>query len=185
MQVAEGETKKFLGQEFLTWLWYYGEQHDWKINLSKDECVEFGMELDDEKPKELLVFEPEDDNQCIPRLQGGGTRESKEADVCLQLGKKLSIAKMCVVYSGQVWAFTCRGDRLSISGLTLETPDNLIEDSDRLQELAQRLEKFNEVFDKLYYSFLAVRLSPAWMKKELPAIREWIQTRSQKKDEEN
>lgn len=178
MQVAEGESKEFLGQEFLTWLWYYGEKNDWKIELNRKELIEYGFDLEEQEMKELLVFQPSTLRGCIPRLQGQETRKSQEADASLKQGKILAIAKMWVIYDSHEWIFTCRGDRFGISGLTLSTMDSTSAE-ERFQGLAQNFELFNEVFDKMYEFFLERRLSPSWQKKELPAILQWIQNRAE------
>lgn len=174
MQVVEAEKKNFLGQEFLTWLWFHGEENDWTLQFSDHDHVDYDIENEE---KGLLVMEPDNtQNSCIQKLQGVNPRTCNEATEGLKSGKKVSIAKMWVSYQNSEWTFTCRGEKLAVSGLALCLPSSNTP-RERFYELAENLEKFSEVWDKMFASFLKIRLSPEWEESELPNMRAWIQNR--------
>ncbi len=176
MQVVEAEKKNFLGQEFLTWLWYYGEKHEGTLEISKEEQVNYEIE----KEKGLLVLEPvSTDDSCIQRLQGANSSTCAEATEGLKSGKKVALVKMWLKYQDCEWTFTCRGEKLAVSSLVLGNPNSSVSD-ERFYELVEKLEKFVMVWDKMFAVFLKIRLSSDWQKKELPSISTWIQEREEK-----
>ena len=166
MQIPEGETREFLGLEFLTWLWYRGEVDHWNINFSPTDRVSYGMD-------ELLALEPEDPTSCSHRLSGPVPVSSPEAQIGLQEGKKVSIARFFLVYKEREWSVTCHADNFQFSSLKLLKPTTA-DAEDRFVELAEDLEAVISLFDRIYISFLQIRLSPEWEQKELPAIRKCI-----------
>lgn len=171
MLVSEGEVKEFLGQEFLTWLWYRGETNSWCLNFGDSEQVSYGMD-------ELLVLEPEDPNSCSQRLAGPVPVNSPEAQIGLQEGKKVSAVRIVLVYKEREWSVTWRANNFHFSSLKLMKPTTA-DPEDRFAELADDLENALAVFDRMYNMFLEIRLSPAWEQRELPAIYQWIKDKQQ------
>lgn len=165
MLVPEGETKEFLGQEFLTWLWYYGENNNWKFSMT-DGDVHYGMD-------ELLSLES-DAPVSKQRLSGPVPTNTPEARVGLSEGKKVDAARMVLVYRDREWTFTCNANDFKFSSLNLMKPTTAnIED--RFTELVADLEDIAALFDHIYRCFLEIRLSPAWEETELPSMRKWIE----------
>ncbi len=185
MLVAEGESKDFLGQEFLTWLWYYGETHEWTLPISEQETVSYGMDHDEEdddpdkqKMKEVVVLEPPNEETCVQRLQGRKTIDSPEAIVALKQGKKIAMVRLHLSYQDRLWLFLCKAEHLSISSLKLVQP-KAADPKQRVLELAEDLEQFTRLFEQMYAYFLSIRLAPSWDAEELPKIQTWIEEQYQ------
>lgn len=166
MLVPEGETKEFLGQEFLTWLWYQGEVNEWTIYFAEADRVTYAMD-------ELLTLEPEDPTSCRHKLSGPVPVNSPEAQIGLKEGKKATMARIILGYQEREWTVTCHGENFQFSSLKLMKPTTA-DAEQRFVELAEDLEEAMSLFDRIYELFLKIRLTSAWEEKELPAIRRWI-----------
>ncbi len=169
MIVPEGESKEFLGSEFLTWLWYYGENNDWTVSFPGGNLLHYGMD-------EMLVLQPDNLESCSHRLTGPIPIKAPEAEVGLQEGKKITATRVIFVQGENEWSVTLRGDRFQFSSLKLMPPTTADVD-DRFAELSEDLERVVDLFDKLYEIFLSIRLSSDWKEKEIPAILDWIKAK--------
>ena len=171
MILASGDSKDFLGQEFLTWLWYYGEQNHWTIVFPNQEEIGYGLE-------DLLVMTPEDKENCSQRLKGTYPVGSPEAHASLEEGKRVSVTRMMICHKDREWLLTWKGDNFTFSSLQLVQPTtNHVQD--RFLELSEDLDKAISLLDQMYYFFLQIRLSPIWQEKEVPAIQDWIHKRKE------
>lgn len=170
MLVPEGETKEFLGEEFLTWLWYYGESKNWTMDLP--ECqISYWMD-------ELLVLKPDELGECSQKLAGTGPIKTSEAQAGLKKGKKVAETKLVLVHEGTEWTFTLAAQVFHFSSLKLSKPEST-DPGERFLEMADELERISGLFDRMYHHFLEIRLSSRWKEKELPAMQDWIHRRQE------
>ncbi|BBM82671.1 hypothetical protein [Candidatus Uabimicrobium amorphum] len=173
MLLPEGETKDFLGREFLTWLWFYGEQNNWHFSFSDGDSMEYGMD-------ELLVMQGDDAN-CMQKLSGPVPIKAPEAQVALLEGKKVSTTRVVFVHGQQEWTFTISGDNFNISSLKLISPTTS-DIEERFAELSDDLEQVTLLFDKVYTTFLQLRISEEWHKDILPQMKEWVAQKAENAD---
>ena len=171
MLIPEGENKEFLGEEFLTWLWYYGDNNEWAMQFEDEGYVQFGMD-------ELLVMKSADLNSS-QSLSGAVPIYSPEARTGLKEGKKVTKARIILESGGSEWAFTCNSETFQFSSLKL-LQTSTKDPEERFLEFAYDMEQAVEVFDKMYEFFLKIRLSPEWDSKELPNIKTWMQKEREK-----
>lgn len=164
MLLPEGETKDFLGREFLTWLWFYGEKNNWHIDFPDGDSVDYYMD-------ELLVMVGNEEN-CSQRLSGPVPIKSPEARVSLKEGKKISTTRIIVVHQEREWTVTINADNFNLSSLRLISPTTS-DIEERFAELSEDLEHVLLMFDKMYTYFLQVRISDDWQS-ICEAINEWI-----------
>ena len=169
MQVPEGETKEFLGQEFVTWLWYQGETKDWSVSLGEEGQVGYWMD-------ELLVLQPDDPVNCSQKLAGTGPTNTAEAQAGLVQGKKVAATRLIFVYNKREWTFTLHADSFNFGSVKLQQPTT-VDAEDRFAELADDLEELTRIFERIYHRFLEIRLSDHWHHQELPAMQQWIAQR--------
>jgi hypothetical protein len=167
MSASERDSGEFLGQEFLTWLWYRGEIDQWTIWFAADSRMSYGID-------EFLVLEPDDPTSCRNRLSGPVPVNSPEAQIGLREGKKVTAARLILVYEQREWSVTWHAENLQFSSLKLMKPTS-VHPQERFLELAEDLEIVSDLLDRVYAQFLSIRLSEKWEAEELPAIRKWIQ----------
>ena len=169
MIVPEGESKQFLGQEFLTWLWFHGENNEWAVEFAPGDRVSYGLD-------EMLILEPEDTLNCSQKLSGPIPIKSPEAQIGLSAGKRVKTTRIVLVHKEHEWIFTCQGNTFHFSSLKLAKPESA-DPEDRFAELSYELEEVIKAFDRMYNYFLEIRLTDKW-KEELDAIHEWIAKKS-------
>jgi recombination associated protein RdgC len=163
--------KRFLGQEFLTWLWFKSEERGGSVALPHgDILVVFEQHM-------LLEYGEGESHQQV--ICQGQQSELKEARTGLATGKKLEQARIRLSRDDHEW-------RLSLTGGLMEyrsvRPPKTMESAEEFDEAAREgrildriglLEIMVRTVDELFRMFLKVRLSQGW-EGEKDRIRGWI-----------
>lgn len=161
------ESHRFLGPEFLTWLWYRSEMHDGLIPLGGRKVCE--LNVDDKITLEADMVETE---QSV--LKGGAPAVTPEAREALRQGKVPTSARLRVHHDGLEYLFTLKASALQLSGVKLPTVLSK-EDDDKFYERMSLLETVESLVDHFYGEFMGVRLSPAWPE-VTGLMRAWVQS---------
>jgi len=160
------ESRRFLGSEFLMWLWFKSEAFDGLFEIPSYGQVE--VQFDDRLKLEAYLAETERNV-----FKGGSPASSPEARTALREGKRPTRARLRVVNDGREWRFKYKADGCDLS--TLEIPSLLSErDDEQLHERMELIGEIEEILDELYREFVTLRTSEAWNEVLVPAIHEWI-----------
>ena len=163
---------QFLGEEFLTWLWFVIEKNQ---NLIKNFDPEFvALEVGNR-----VVFENRR-KEAAERITIKGDGASLEEGI-LALKKGALVTELNIVYKSAelMWQFTLKGESLNIS--TMSIPDTGSPESEEdiegvVLEKIFLYDKALQLLDKLYTHFVGLRVSDNWHSQESPLIRKWIQS---------
>jgi hypothetical protein len=190
------EKRRFVGREFLLWLWF--ESEAFEATLSTRQQGTFGLWVE----KHLVLSVGKE----ATRIKGtfpAASRESKEA---LSLGKLPEAAGLHLSLGDREVTFTLKAESLSLSGLALPTvlgdsgdaePSAPLEAPRRPKrrkrssvhveqerESDERNESFYErmmltreveaLVEALYRDFLTLRLGNAWGAVVEPALSSWV-----------
>jgi hypothetical protein len=160
---------KFLGNEFLTWLWFVIEtdqslfrQHDPDF-LSLTVGNRLVLENTRNKAKETVTIK-------------GDNARLEEGLVALTKGAKVTEIHMSYKTGTQKWEFSLKGESLNISNLKmpetgpLETPEDL---EGVVLEKVYLIEKVIGLVNHLFSHFIHLRLSNTWQNQTIPRIRKW------------
>lgn len=159
------ETTRFLGNEFLLWLWFAGDVTGGNHEVA-DGVVEVSLE------SQLKLTDPLSARESIA-MRGEDPFGSAEADQALKCGKLPAKVLLRIKQGESEWLTSLDGPALSISGVKL--PALLDEARDEpLFERLRLLEQLDDLIHELYRQFLTVRLSPSWKGELLPAMRSWV-----------
>jgi hypothetical protein len=184
------EKRRFVGREFLLWLWFESEIFD--ATLSTREHGPFGLWLE----KRLVLSEGQEKTSITAPMPGRG-REAKEA---LLRGQLPDSAGIRIAWHGDETAFSCKAETLGISGLKLQTvlgkaedePNPLLDElmgnkgkkpkakrepedlHEVFYERMQLTREFEELIEVLFRDFLALRLSANWEALVVPMLRKWV-----------
>jgi hypothetical protein len=161
---------KFLGDEFLTWLWYVIEQ-DPAIFKGVDPDLtsfEIGNRIVLEKRKK----------ESVERITIKGEDANFEEGM-LALNKGALVAELNLVCRTieEKWQFTLKGESLNISGFEtpkiapLESPDDL---EGAILEKVFLYDKILQFLEKLYKHFIKLRTSNDWQNRVVPLIKKWM-----------
>jgi len=165
------ERTVFLGEEFLTWLWYRAETEP-RIELGQLGAV--AVELGDA----LALRGSEDQDAIQVSLKGERAGASQEARAALREGKKLWKCKIRFKQGDEVvWPCSLNADSLAIGGLRPPVPKG-VPMPDGLIMRAEKLEEFVQIYFRLFEVFLEQRLNEKHWKKLETALRKWVMAES-------
>lgn len=157
------EKRRFVGREFLVWLWFESELFEGRFEVEGFGACEVWLE-----GQITLVQEKEQS-----RLKGAIPSAAPEAHEALRQGKLPTQARMRVTRGELDFAFLFNTDALSLSGVKI--PAQVKEEADeQFYERMYLVEELEALFGALYGDFIALRLSTAWDSDVVPAIRAWV-----------
>jgi hypothetical protein len=169
--------KRFLGQEFLTWLWYKSEERGGTVYLPGVGDIQLVFE----KHMLLEYGEGESHEKLICR---GLRTELREARTGLQMGKKLEQARLHLVRGDYEWNLTLTAALFEFRNVRVPKTMAADEESSdpaaveaRLLERISLVEEIMQTIHELFRIFLQVRISTGW-EQELGKIRRWVQKAS-------
>ncbi|WP_457573580.1 hypothetical protein [Desulfolithobacter sp.] len=167
------QEKRFLGQEFLAWLWYKSEERGGSVEIPGrgDILVVF------EKHMLLEYGEGEASEKVICR---GLQTELREARAGLLMGKKPEQARIRLASGDNEFNVTLTAATMEFRNVRLpktvaasdegNDPESL---EGRILERISLLEELTGLIDELYRMFLEIRVSDLWPA-ELKNIRDWV-----------
>ncbi|NNF98736.1 MAG: hypothetical protein HKM93_05105 [Desulfobacteraceae bacterium] len=163
---------KFIGDEFLTWLWFLIENNPDQILAHDPEIVAFDI-----GNRIVIENRVNDAKETISiKGDGAGLEEGllalKKGGVVIELNLEFKTDQL-------EWQFSIKGEHLSVSGLKIP-PTGAVESGDDVEgivlEKTYLQEKVLKLIDKLFKSFLGIRLSSQWRENSVPDIKKWIQS---------
>lgn len=156
--------KRFLGNEFLLWLWHRDDEDLASYKLGQDHVE---LHFDDRLQLEAALAEAETSD-----LKGGAPAHSPEAHKALQVGKRVAKAKMRLSKGEREWSFAVDTSTFKLSGIKI--PAVLSKEEDEpFYERMFLIEELNDAWRGIYAQFLQVRLTDDW-EKTRKAIADWI-----------
>lgn len=161
---------RFLGDEFLTWLWFTIENDQNLFSSVDTDCaaLEIGnrVVLENRKTKSVERITIKGDD--------AGLEEGR-----LALRKGALVSELALVFkTGEYqWQFNVKGETLNISNL--KTPGEALPQGPEQMDafILDRHEFIRKILffiENTYTAFIRVRMSSQWASKRVPAIRKWI-----------
>jgi hypothetical protein len=187
------EKRRFVGREFLLWLWFESELFD--ATLSTAAHGSFGLWLE----KRLTLSAGKQSTRIVGPTPGFG-REAKEALLAGQLPESAGVR---IAWRNDETGFVLKAEQLAIAGLRLNTvldqeqeepPSALLkaakvkrgrgggkgkksapddEAHEKFYERMQLTTEFEELLEALYSDFCDLRLCERWARDVVPALRGW------------
>jgi hypothetical protein len=161
---------KFLGHEFLTWLWYMIDTDFQSLQKADPEMEALAI-------GNRIVLENHRHNRdetITIRGDGAGLEEGVMA-----LTKGAKVTEMHLVFrAGELeWRFSIKGESMSLSGLKTPQTAKLetLEDMEgAVLEKIYLVQRVIDLVQQLYARFAEQRFGPDWDKKTVYQIMEWI-----------
>lgn len=169
-----GEDHRFLGHEFLAWLWYRGQTGDGVFDIQNRGQI-------------IATIEGSIALRCPCDVSGTTTIRcdapavAAESRAGLRIGKLPTRMGLLLASSTDDWSFTLDAERLTVSSLKIAPPD----EKDQRAALEYRFELIRDVLvvlDGLLETFLRIRLESEW-EAELTGMRRWATSRPEQKKE--
>jgi len=160
---------KFLGNEFLTWLWFMIESDHGSFRQHDPDLVSLTV-------GNRLVLENTLNNAKETVTIRGDNASLEEGLVALAKGSLVTEIHLSYKSGSQNWEFSLKGESLNISNLKLpetgpvETPDDL---EGVVLEKVYLIEKVIGLVNNLFSHFIHLRVSNAWQNQTVSRIRKW------------
>ncbi len=161
--VALVEGKRFLGPEFLVWLWFESEAFEGTLQLADGTSCEFWLEGD-------LLLERDKE---IASLKGMAPSANAEAHEALRQGKLPTRARVRIIRNELEYGFVLGAEDLALSSVKI--PAQLKDEQDeKFYERMYLIEELEGIVESLFADFLTLRLCKIWDTTVLPTVRTWV-----------
>lgn len=167
---------RFLGDEFLTWLWHGVETRNESLCALDPEVK--GLSL-----AERMVIENREGRSKEKITIRGEDPGLEEARISLGRGAWVSELGLALRMEKEEYRFVLKAENLNLCGLKTTHPSSfsLEEEAEtRLLDRMDQLIKLFEFIDKLFSLFLSERLSPKWKSTHLASLRRWLSLKESK-----
>ena len=163
----------FLGNEFLTWLWFMVETGQ-DITQAIDSRDPVSLDIGNSLVLENSLGDNAREKITIKGDQAG----LEEGTTALKKGAKVTEMNLiCKLGPEEEYHFTLKGDSFNITGLkTPAAPGDGSEDEieGRIIEKALLLFRITQVIDTLFFTFLKQRTEDDWKHKGFNPMHTWI-----------
>ena len=162
----------FLGNEFLTWIWYLIEtdQDLGKISGSQDEI---SMDIGNSIVLENNLGDKRKEKITIKGDQAG----LEEGTTALKKGAWVTELNLLCKIGEEEYKFTIKGESFNITGLktpAIDTSSSEDEIEGMIIEKTYLILKVTQVIDTLFLKYIENRISDDWKTKEFQDIKTWI-----------
>jgi len=161
---------KFLGNEFLTWLWFMIETDQNRLRRYDPDLVSLNI-------GSRLVLENTRNNAKETITIKGEDANLEEGLLALKKGAVVTEIHLAYKAGAQHWQFSLKGESLNISNLKLpetgpvETPEDL---EGAVIEKAYLAETVIGLVNNLFSHFIKLRVSNKWRNQTVFRIRKWV-----------
>ena len=161
---------KFIGHEFLTWLWYLIETDGHRLGQSEPQAIALAL------GKRIVLENPSEDHSEKVTIKGdyanfeAGILPLRQGSLVTEISLEAKSAEM-------TWEFNLKGESLSVSSMKMSTtgPIESLDDVEgALLEKVYLLETILQFIDTLFERFLKMRVTNDWNEKTVPKIQQWI-----------
>ena len=156
---------RYLGREFLTWLWYRSAQQDGIFELT-DGPLEVWFDG-------RLTMEAQGDIKESDVIKAESPTETSEARAALLSGKLVADARLRMISGQKQWTLAVKGDTLGLSGVKIPALLSR-EDDDQLYERFALIEEIEDTVTALFRMFVEIRTDDEAWRPEVHAIRAWV-----------
>ena len=163
---------KFLGHEFLTWLWFIMDADQTSIVKKNKDMV--SLEMDNR-----IVLENSIDNGVENIRIKGDDAGLEEAKLSLQKGGVVTELNFSLKTGEHEWKFNIKGESLNISSLKSPETGKVEKKEDIEGAVLEKIYLYEEVVslvENLYNQFIHLRISDKWDNDTVPRIKKWIKT---------
>lgn len=160
------ETTRFLGAEFLVWLWFWNETFEGKFEVDGEE-----LEIWLDSPLSLESQLEPGERIALRGLHPSGSAEAKEA---LRQNKLPSKVRLVVRSAAHEYSLTLDAATLGVSSAQVPTVLSRDEHEGFLERM-ELLDGLGRKMDALFVRFVRLRLSPQWASRWRVAMARWVE----------
>ena len=165
---------RFIGQEYLTWLWYMIATGRYTDILDKNENISLSI-------GDRMVLENRNSKDIEIITIRGNQADLKEGMVALTKGALVAELSLVIHVNDLPWKLTLKGESLDITNLKTpatgrpETADDL---EGAVLEKVHLYETAFHITEQLYHTFFKQRISNDWDNRIKIKIKTWVETQN-------
>ena len=163
---------KFLGYEYLTWLWFV-------IEKDQDRIRGLGQEPADLEIGNRIVLENKKRDAVESITIKGDNAGLEEGVLALRKGGVVTELNLSCRAADQDWRFTVKAESLHMAGLKCPKTGPVESEEDiegAVLEKVYLCEKAVQLTHDLFKEFIRLRVSEDWDKKVVPLMRQWMRS---------
>jgi hypothetical protein len=163
---------KFLGHEFLTWLWFL-------IEKNPDLIKQLNPDLASLETGNQIILENSTRNSLETITIKGDDAGLEEGILALKKGAVVTELNLQAQSAELKWQFTLKGESFNVSNF--KTPETGPIETDKdiagaVLEKAFLYENIMSLIDTLFKHFITLRISTKWNADVVPLMRAWIRS---------
>lgn len=161
---------RFLGNEYLTWLWYTIEnENSLLIQLDNDlTALEIGNRM---------VLENHHKEGLETVTIKGDEAKLEEGILALKKGALVNEVNLLYHCGDHTWQFNLKGESLNISSLKTPESGQIENKEDTEGAVLEKIYLYDKVVEFVeisFHHFIRIRLSDKWKKIIVPKIKDWL-----------
>jgi hypothetical protein len=161
---------KFIGYEFLTWLWYVIEHDPSQLNRLIQETVNFTI------GNRIMLQNAVHDAVETITIKGDDAG-LEEGVLALKKGALVTELHLRVAEQENEWQLTLKGESLNISNLRLPETGQVENKDDVEGAVLEKIFLYEKILgwlDAVFVFFIKSRISTEWNDGVVPHIKKWI-----------
>ena len=161
---------KFIGYEFLTWMWYVIEHDPAQLHQVIRENINFTI-------GNRIVLQNAVHDAVETITIKGDDAGLEEGILALKKGALVTEIHLRVTEEENEWQLTLKGESLNISNLKLPETGQIETRDDMEGAVLEKFFLYEKILgwmDTIYGFFVKIRISPEWNDRVVPQIKKWI-----------
>ena len=161
---------KFLGHEFLTWLWFIMEEDQDRFHHIEKELIFLTID-------NRIVLENTRHEAVERIIINGDEADLEEGKLCLRKGGLVTELNFSCKSGNIGFKFNLKGESLTLSAIKVSETGAIEQEEDLDGAVLEKIflcEKVVHLIETLYFQFVKLRLSTSWHKTIVPLVKKWI-----------
>lgn len=161
---------KFLGYEYLTWLWFVVDRQQGEIATATGNAAILNL-------GNRIVLENKKKDSVESITIKGDEAGLEEGMLAMRKGAVVTELNLLLRTGDQDWRFTVKGESLHLVGFKCPKVGAVESQEDLEGAVLEKLYLFDQAIrtmDKIFRMFIGVRVSEDWNRKVVPGMKKWI-----------
>lgn len=165
---------KFLGNEFLTWLWFMMDQDKKGLLSAYDGLADLNI------GNRVVLQNTTHNREEVITIKGDGAG-LEEGQTALKKGAVVTELNLVAKIGENEWRFNVKGESLNLSSVKTPVTGRIETAEDVEGVVLEKIYLYDQaikILNSLYQQFIRIRITTDWEKGTLRKMKKWIQQES-------
>jgi len=165
---------KFLGNEFLTWLWFMMETDKNSLLESKQDLADLSI------GNRIVLHNTTHNRDEVITIKGDGAG-LEEGQTALKKGAKVTEINLTAKIGEHEWRFNVKGESMNLSSVKIPDTGRMETQEDMEGVILEKIYLYEQAVDLingLYKQFIKLRVASDWEKTTLRRMAKWVKDAS-------